>query len=203
MMNADNMSEYSPAEEKALIRKRIRGIRRSLSAEQITEASAAVAKKVTALTAFADSKLMLSYMPAKNELDVTLINRVALAAGKRIAFPLCIENGGLRLLVPESADAFTVGSYGILEPDPDRSYEVTAEELDLIIVPGVAFSDDLRRLGQGGGYYDRLLAKTNAFTIGVGYDFQLLDSLPAEPHDLPLDMIVLPSLIFGRDKMSN
>lgn len=74
----------------------------------------------------------------------------AKAAGKRIAFPLCIENGGLRLFVPNNgADSFASGSYGILEPKPEDSTEVFAEDIDLIIVPAVAFTKECGRLGQG------------------------------------------------------
>ena len=123
----------------------------------------------------------------------------AKAAGKRIAFPLCIENGGLRLFVPNNgADSFVSGSYGILEPKPEDSTEVFAEDIDLIIVPAVAFTKECGRLGQGGGYYDRLLKKTGAFTVGVGYDFQLCESLPVEEHDMPLDCVALPGALFKK-----
>lgn len=182
--------------EKAALRKELRGRRRALSAEEVECASKAVAEKFFDLPAVENSKLILSYMPAKNELDVRIINEKLTKMGKRVAYPLCIEDGGLRLLVPESTDAFNIGAYGILEPDAERSSEVSAEELDLIIVPAVAFTPICRRLGQGGGYYDRLLARSNAVTVGVGYDFQLLDELPLEPHDRPLDFAVIPLGVF-------
>ena len=131
-----------------------------------------------------------------DEQDVGELVRVAVSSGKKAAFPLCIENGGLKLLIPESLDSFTVGAYGILEPDPDKSTEISPKELDLIIVPAVAYTECCARLGQGGGYYDRLLAKTDACSVGVGFDFQLLPSLPTESHDRPLDYVVLPSNVF-------
>ena len=141
----------------------------------------------------------MAYMPAKNELDPMPLIECAKAAGKRIAFPLCIENGGLRLFVPNNgADSFVSGSYGILEPKPEDSTEVFAEDIDLIIVPAVAFTKECGRLGQGGGYYDRLLKKTGAFTVGVGYDFQLCESLPVEEHDIPLDCVALPGALFKK-----
>ena len=128
------------------------------------------------------------------ELDPMPLIECAKAAGKRIAFPLCIENGGLRLFVPNNgADSFVSGSYGILEPKPEDSTEVFAEDIDLIIVPAVAFTKE-----QGGGYYDRLLKKTGAFTVGVGYDFQLCESLPVEEHDMPLDCVALPGALFKK-----
>ena len=191
--NEDNFQDI--AEQKRLLRKQLRAMRRALTREEVETASSAAAQRVIALPEFQKAELILSYMSAKNELDAAKINEAARAMGKRVAFPLCIENGGLRLLVPRSPDAFNTGSYGILEPDPERSDEVTPGELGLIIVPAVAFDEGRRRLGQGGGYYDRLLEKTQAVTVGVGYDFQLVESLPLEPHDRALDIVALPSAL--------
>ncbi len=195
-MNFDCSLTLSVPEQKARLRKEIRSRRRALDNDTVLDASLAVSKRLIELPVIKNAGLILSYMPAKNELDVRSVNTILGSQGKRIAYPLCIEDGGLRLFVPESEDAFTVGSYGILEPDIDRSCEVMPDELDAIIVPAVAFTKDCMRLGQGGGYYDRLLAKTNAATVGVGYDFQLLVSLPLEAHDRPLDFVVLPSAVF-------
>lgn len=186
------------AELKADIRKQMRAMRKALDAGAVKAASDSAAERVLALPQFEDAKLLMAYMPAKNELDPTPIIERARAAGKRVAFPLCIENGGLRLFVPNGADSFAVGSYGILEPKPEASTEVFAEDIDLIIVPAVAFTSQCGRLGQGGGYYDRLLKKTKAFTVGVGYDFQLCESLPTEEHDMPLDCVALPGALFKK-----
>ncbi len=181
------------ADKKAALRKELRALRRALDAAEAEKASKAVCKKLTALEVFNSAELILAYMAAKNELDVSYAASEARRLGKRVAFPLCVENGGLRLFVPQDEQAFRVGSYGILEPDPERSSEVFAEMLDLIIVPAVAFSSGLQRLGQGGGYYDRLLEKTHAFTVGVGYDFQLVEDIPVEKHDVALECVLLPT----------
>ena len=63
-------------------------------------------------------------------------------------------------------------------------------EIELIIVPAVAFDRNGNRLGRGKGFYDRLLQTTSATKIGVGYDFQLIEEIPAEPHDIPMDMVI-------------
>ena len=85
-------------------------MRRALDAEAVREASFAVAEKVRALPEFNSAGLLMAYMPAKNELDPMTLIECAKAAGKRIAFPLCIENGGLRLFVPNNgADSFVSG----------------------------------------------------------------------------------------------
>jgi 5-formyltetrahydrofolate cyclo-ligase len=84
------------------------------------------------------------------------------------------------------------GRFGILEPDGPPF----VGPIDLIIVPGLAFGRDGSRLGYGGGYYDRFLARPeqeNALRCGAGYPFQLVDCLPTEPHDVPLTHVATPS----------
>ena len=189
--------------KKAELRSILRAKRRSLGDDERRIAALAVAERVIGMDEYAKAELILAYMPARGELDVLPIIQNARENGKRVAFPLCVDNGGLRLLVPNAPDAFSIGTYGIAEPDTARSTEVFANQLDLIIVPAVAFAEDCLRLGQGGGYYDRLLESTNAFTVGVGYDFQLLKNLPVESHDRTLNCVALPSRLIWRMSRSN
>ena len=83
------------------------------------------------------------------------------------------------------------GAFGILEPAEDAS-RCAVGDIDLLVVPGTAFTPDGRRMGRGGGFYDRLLARPDfrAFTVGVCFSFRLLDSLPAEPHDKTVDLVI-------------
>ncbi len=182
--------------EKSSLRSSLRKKRRELPREERSAAAEKVAKRVIALEQYESSHCILAYMAAKGELDVSPIVENARANGKKIAFPLCIENRGLRLLVPHSPDSFVFGAYGIKEPDERDSDEISVAELDFIIVPGVGFDDECRRLGQGGGYYDCLLGKSSAFACGVGYDFQLCDKLPTEPHDRSIDCVVFPCGVY-------
>ena len=79
--------------------------------------------------------------------------------------------------------------FGIGEPTGPEFTDL--ESIDMIIVPGVAFDSHGNRMGRGRGFYDRLLKSTpNAAKIGVGYDFQLLDTIPVEPHDVPMDCVI-------------
>lgn len=115
---------------------------------------------------------------------------------KRIAFPLCIENGGLRLFVPNNgADSFVSGSYGILEPKPEDSTEVFAEDIDLIIVPAVAFTKECGRLGQGGGYYDRLLKKTAHSRSASGTISNFAKAFPLRNTICPLIALHFPCFV--------
>lgn len=182
----------SVAELKSKLRKELRRQRREQDIKLAYSASIEICDRVIGMPEYERADVILAYMCAKGEVDVSKIVDDAHSRGKRVAFPLCIADGGLRLLIPQTPESFTVGAYGIPEPAIDDSIEVEPSELDLIIVPAVAYTRECLRLGQGGGYYDRLLRKTSAFTVGVGYDFQLLDSLPVEKHDISLDCVALP-----------
>ncbi len=101
-----------------------------------------------------------------------------------------IESEGVMNIYKYNEATIATGNYGILEPS--NSEIVPASELDLIIVPGVAFTKRGERLGRGKGYYDRYLAQAtcNAYKIGVCYSHQIVESLPTEQHDIIMDEII-------------
>lgn len=84
------------------------------------------------------------------------------------------------------------GGFGIPEPEPDRCPLIQPDQLDLVFVPGLAFDNDGYRVGYGGGYYDKLLAdlEPSALTVGVCYQFQLIDRCPREDHDRAVDRVI-------------
>ena len=82
------------------------------------------------------------------------------------------------------------GALGVLEPSPEQRIALTPESFDLVIVPGVAFDRFGGRLGYGKGYYDRFLDQTSAFRLALAFDFQLLETVPTEMHDVPMDGIL-------------
>ncbi len=181
------------AEKKAELRKAVRAARRELTEKERREASEAVSERLLGIPALRGKKTVLAYMPMKYELDVLPAVEKLKSTGVRAAFPLCIEDGGLRLFVPEDANGFVTGAYGILEPNIETAKEIFPEDLDAIILPAIGFDRQGRRLGQGGGYYDRLLSRCGCFTAAVGFDCQLLDLVPTEPTDRRVDDVVKPS----------
>lgn len=100
----------------------------------------------------------------------------------------------------EGGDFFDISEYGIREPlgfEDDR----VCDDIDVIIVPGLAFDKDGFRLGRGKGFYDRFLTKhKNLIKIGYGYDFQLIDKVPTEPHDIRMDYIITPNNLISIKK---
>ncbi|MDB6133902.1 MAG: 5-formyltetrahydrofolate cyclo-ligase [Verrucomicrobiales bacterium] len=116
--------------------------------------------------------------------------------GRRFLFPLTHDDRSLTWHKTHSVDELSPGRMGIPEPDSVTSPAVDPEEIDLVIVPGLGFTLQGGRLGFGGGYYDRFLAKTGpaVATVGVCLSCQVVpvESLPMEPHDIPLHRVVAP-----------
>ena len=154
-----------------------------------TEASIKAQKRVVALKAFQRAKTIVLYASKDNEVRTNLLFDVALKANKTILFPK-VEHDVLHYGVITDQTDLVTGRYGILEPP--IATVVTLHGVDLIIVPGVAFDQTGHRLGFGKGYYDRALTKKPAQTILIGlcHNFQLVDTLPHEAHDIPMDIIV-------------
>lgn len=138
---------------------------------------------------WARAQTVLLYIPVRGEADTAALAGVARATAKRLLLPR-VEQAARRLWLHRwdgTAAQLVRGAYGIPEPRADLPLEDPAA-VDLVIVPGVAFDRRGCRLGYGGGYYDRLLPRMlQAVKIGLGYAFQLVGCLPAEPHDVRLD----------------
>ncbi|MBQ3849741.1 MAG: 5-formyltetrahydrofolate cyclo-ligase [Clostridia bacterium] len=180
---------------KAQMRKLIREKRRELSSSERERSAAAVAEALLSIEKLRGAEYVLAYMPMKYELDILPAVEKLRKIGVKPVFPLCVENGGLRLFIPAKENGFKVGAYGILEPNEETAQEIEAEELDAILLPAIGFDRNGYRLGQGGGYYDRLLAKTDCLRIAVGFNCQLMESIPVEDTDQRVDIVVTPDEI--------
>ena len=162
--------------------------RRMMSAEERTAQSALILSQLEKMTVFQEAKTVLLYYPKNNEVDVLpLFKRYK--RDKVLLLPVT-HRRGMTANPYEGNDKMHRGKVGIPEPTTPP-YE---GEIDLIIVPAVAFDKQGNRLGRGGGYYDRFLKKqSHATFIGVGYDFQLVDEVPVRKHDQKMHRISLPS----------
>jgi len=141
---------------------------------------------------------VLAYGAMPEELDPSLVVRMLRESGARVAYPRVCGPGELTLHWAELED-LRPGCCGIGEP-PAGCPEVALSEIDLVLVPGVAFDESCHRLGMGGGFYDRLLAALaqSATTIGLAFDEQIVELVPREEHDVTLDAVVTPSRILRR-----
>lgn len=166
----------------------MRSRRRAVSAERREEASRELCAKLLARddvkAAMRARRPAAVYMATAQELDLTELVEALWAADVTVTVP-CRKGaeGRYAMCVYDNQSAMVEGEHGI--PEPAEQNEIAAADMGLWIVPGLAFGRDGTRLGYGGGWYDRLLAGAaeDAAAIGVGYDFQLVDTLPQEAHD--------------------
>ena len=185
---------------KAALRKEIRASLRQLPPDEKQRQAYAAAAQVLRCEAFLRAHTLMLYRATSSEIDTMPLRIAAEAAGKKVAYPVCIDERTMLAAVPDSPDAWQRGKYGIWAPLPERSEIITPEQIDLVIVPGVAFDRRCFRIGQGGGYYDRFLSTTHAYRIGYAFDLQILPSLPTEAHDLPMNRVISAHQMFTRHR---
>ncbi|MCK4327413.1 MAG: 5-formyltetrahydrofolate cyclo-ligase [Candidatus Diapherotrites archaeon] len=147
--------------------------------------SGAIAKRLFQQPEYQSAKSVLLYFSIGSEVDTCKIIRDALKT-KKVFLPF-VEGGEMGYAQIQSMEGLEPGKYGIMEP---LDKEPSSAGLDLVVVPGIAFDESGHRVGYGGGYYDRFLPAANAFTIGLAYDAQVIEDIPAEGHDCPVKKIV-------------
>lgn len=170
------------------LRKTMRALNRGLDAGVRAAASARIVERMESLPEFVRARTVGLFCALPDEPDM----KAALErwrGSKRLAVPR-VEGATMRFFEYDPQTLFP-GAFGILEPGPSAVL-CRPEELDLLFVPGVAFSPDGLRCGRGRGYYDQYLslAEFRAVKIGVCFAHQLVDTLPAEPHDIRMDGVV-------------
>ena len=152
-----------------------------------------LAELLTALPELASARVVLTYAALPAELDPSPAIDILRARGARIAYTRIEAPGVLCLHEVDSEVELIPGPLGIRQPSTD-SPRVAHEDIDAVIVPGVAYDVAGRRLGYGGGYFDRLLPllRPDCARVGVAFDEQILESIPAEEHDAEVDIVVTP-----------
>ncbi len=175
------------------IRKQIRKDLRNQKEEDRLRKSLVIQERLFALPEFNDSKTILFYVSFDGEVETSGMIRQAKELGKRIALPNILKKD--RKIIPilvESFNDLEVGPYGIRQPAFDPNFRLDPGDLDLCVVPGMAFDRTLHRLGRGAGYYDRFLTTLSekTRTVGLAFHFQVLDCLPTEEHDVPLSHLI-------------
>ncbi|MCM8819251.1 MAG: 5-formyltetrahydrofolate cyclo-ligase [Candidatus Omnitrophica bacterium] len=172
----------------------------SLTEEQIKRRSENVTKNFLALPIYNNAKVIMGYYPLKGEVDVLGILKKAIFSKKIVCFPV-IDLKQKKLLpycVEKIDDNFVCGPFGIKQPDIQKSKKINIEQIDIVIVPALAFDYQKNRLGRGAGFYDRFLSNIKPPTkkIGICFDFQLLESLPQDTrYDQKVDIILTENFI--------
>lgn len=179
---------------KAAIRKEVLRTRKTLDPETLTTHSGCIVQKAKALSAFRQARCVLIYLSIRGEVETDGLVQAALDAGKTVCVPVIDPRSGeLKLSrLPGLDIEFEEGPFDIREPASRFLQWMPPEEVDLVIMPGLAFDREGGRIGYGKGYFDRLLDRLNpdAFRVGLAFDFQIYDSLPQGPSDRRVHSII-------------
>lgn len=179
---------------KSELRQQLRAVRRGLDPAQRLAESLATAQACAGLT----RGVPASYAALPDELDLGSLHQERWRTLRAVFLPRVAGPGRLLWHTVIDGDQLRPGAFGIPEPDPTLAALVELPPRNIVFVPGLAFTADGRRLGQGGGYYDRLLAqRPDLRAIGVGFASQLLDDLPCEAHDIRLSGLVIAGRVLA------
>lgn len=185
-------------ETKKSIRKAIAARRRASTEEERRAADEKITAAVLALPEFQAASCIYIYMSYNREVETRRIIQAAWGQGKRVAVPR-VEGQEMAFYLLESFDQLVPGCVGI--PEPMDGMRLAGDEDALMIMPGVAFDASCRRVGYGGGYYDRYLSRhTGHPRVAVAYSFQLIPQAPWEPTDIFPDKLVTEEQIYLRQE---
>jgi 5-formyltetrahydrofolate cyclo-ligase len=185
--------------KKKELRKKVQELRDSMDPEQRKTLSARVANNLWSVPEFTVADSVLFFISFRSEVDTVPMIRRALSEDMAVCVP-CTDAGNKDMVASRVLDLekdLELGNYDILEPKPDRLRPLSAEEIDVVLMPGVAFDVTGGRLGYGGGYYDRFLEKCgeHCSLIAVAFDIQIVDHVPCADHDARIHKIVTESRV--------
>jgi len=170
----------------------------AMTAGERVEQSGRVAQRLSGLRVWREARWVGGFVPMPDEPQLWELFVGFMETGRRLALPRWDAGTGTYLYcaVRDPRMDLVAGRYGILEPRPECA-AVPVTLLDLMVVPGLAFDRDGRRLGRGKGFYDRLLESVAGVSCGVGLEGQLVPTVPVEPHDKRLNLVVMPCGPYG------
>lgn len=173
---------------KSKLRKQVLAARDALSPEERGDKSRKIEELLFALPEFRSARTVLFFASFRSEVETGPMIRRALASGKRLVLPK-VAGSELGLFeVRELEKDVAPGAWGI--PEPRETRPVRLAEIDLVIVPGAAFDERGNRIGYGAGFYDKLLPGFPGMTVALAFESQIIESIPASAHDIPVRKIV-------------
>ena len=174
--------------DKQTLRRQIREQKRAMTEEQIVAASEKLGELFAASELYRQAKTIYGYLPYNQEVRTVPMLQQALADGKRVAVPKCYGDE-MRFIYLDDLSRVESGYCGIPEPIADEP--VADDPTALVLMPGLAFTERGDRMGYGGGFYDKFLAsEPNHPTLALCYAFQMVDFIPTEEYDIPVDCVL-------------
>lgn len=174
--------------DKKELRARIRERKRAMTESEIEGKSALLGIQFRACELYREAKTIYGYLPYNQEVRTTAMLAQAMRDGKRVAVPK-VYGDEMRFIYLDDFNGIEKGYAGIPEPVADGP--VADDPTALVLMPGMAFDKEGHRIGYGGGFYDKFLEKEpNHPTLALCYDFQMLEHLETEEHDIPVDVVI-------------
>lgn len=172
------------------LRKQIRAQKRQLPTTELSSLSEEICNKVLRSAWWQEADTLLLYYPLSDEVDVRPLIQEAYQNGKRVLLPVCVGDD-LELRLYEGEASLASGAFGIMEPTGPLFAPEDYPDIQLALIPGMAFDRVGHRLGRGRGYYDRLLPKLTATMLqGICFPFQLVEQVPTDAHDIAVREVV-------------
>lgn len=174
--------------DKKELRRQIRQQKRAMTETEIVEASQRLGELFLACDQYKRAKTIYGYLPYNQEVRTVPMLEQALRDGKRVAVPKCYGDE-MRFIYMDDLSKVEKGYAGIPEPIADDP--VAEDKTALVLMPGMAFTKDGKRMGYGGGFYDKFLAaEPDHPTVALCYGFQMVEDLPTEDYDIPVDCVL-------------
>jgi 5-formyltetrahydrofolate cyclo-ligase len=180
---------------KAQLRQHFRALRDAMTPAEVAGKSALITSHVLALPELVEARTVFVYVSIVNEVRTRELIQTLIEQGKMVTVPLIARRGIMQAHRIDSVDALAAGQYGIPAPRVANHHD---EPVDVCIAPGLAFTETGRRLGAGGGYYDRYLARHRArLAVGLAYELQIAAHLPTVRTDQAVDRIITEKRVLG------
>ena len=180
---------FSLQEEKRRVRRELNEVSAHFTAHYVAKASRAVCEKVLQSNEFREAAVVLGYLSFRNEISVDAVLNEALRLGKTVAVPLIVSKTGMKAARLETLEGLPLDHYGIRTvAEPVRI--VPPDSIGLVLVPGAGFTETGCRMGRGAGYYDRFLAQTHGFRLGITCDALLREEIPMDAYDQSVQALV-------------
>lgn len=187
--------------DKNQLRKKILNIRNNMNKEDAINKSSIIINKLVNLEVYKNSRVVFIYMDFKNEVITSFLIKQMLSEKKRVVIPYTdtINTVIIPSELKSMEEDLALSKFGYYEPMFEKIVPVNPKEFDLVVVPGVVFDKNLNRVGFGKGYYDRILnrIRPDAQAVAIAYEFQVLDEVPCEEHDIKMDMLITEENIYN------
>lgn len=182
--------------DKAELRVEALARRQALSEADRAAAADAICAHVLAQPVVARARRIAAYISMASEPGTGPMIAALMERGIEVIVPISLPGGGLDWVIHSPDDTYIITPLGIAEPGGERLGAEALTMADLVILPALAVDHAGHRLGRGAGYYDRALAGTSAVRCVLLFSGEITESLPHEPHDVPVDMVITPTGVF-------